>query len=193
MPKWVTAAWMAQQWRDGNGPRKSSAPLHRCPSPRHGSSSNAILPMLSRRIAASRSRAIPVPVPSLSGKESVDPGQACDALPPRLAPSATAGSFHTPRTEILRRTFKTLSGNAGLSKEIPDRLQNHALQDVSAKNYDFKPGTTLQQVKAAQTTSVVQQIISVEVRARELKTQKHRALRFAVPAAESKNKARRGK
>ncbi|TCL62949.1 site-specific integrase [Rhizobium sp. BK251] len=36
----------------------------------------------------------------------------------------------------LRRTFKTLAGKAGLSKEIRDRLQNHALQDVSSKNYD---------------------------------------------------------
>jgi len=36
----------------------------------------------------------------------------------------------------LRRTFKTLAGKAGLSKEIRDRLQNHALQDVSSKHYD---------------------------------------------------------
>ena len=35
-----------------------------------------------------------------------------------------------------RRTFKTLAGKAGVSKEIRDRLQNHALQDVSSKNYD---------------------------------------------------------
>lgn len=36
----------------------------------------------------------------------------------------------------LRRTWKTLAGKAGLSKEIRDRLQNHALHDVSSKNYD---------------------------------------------------------
>ncbi|MBD8906372.1 tyrosine-type recombinase/integrase [Methylorubrum zatmanii] len=36
----------------------------------------------------------------------------------------------------LRRTFKTLAGKAGVSKEIRDRIQNHALQDVSSKNYD---------------------------------------------------------
>jgi len=36
----------------------------------------------------------------------------------------------------LRRTFKTLAGRAGVPKEIRDRLQNHALQDVSSKNYD---------------------------------------------------------
>lgn len=31
----------------------------------------------------------------------------------------------------LRRTFKTLAGKAGISKEIRDRIQNHALQDVA--------------------------------------------------------------
>lgn len=36
----------------------------------------------------------------------------------------------------LRRTFKTLTGRAGISKEIRDRLQNHALQDVSSVHYD---------------------------------------------------------
>ncbi|MDP1772135.1 MAG: site-specific integrase [Methylobacter sp.] len=41
----------------------------------------------------------------------------------------------TPRD--LRRTFKTLSGKAGLSKEIRDKIQNHALTDVSTKHYDL--------------------------------------------------------
>lgn len=36
----------------------------------------------------------------------------------------------------IRRTCKTLMGEIGLSKEIRDRLQNHAFQDVSAKHYD---------------------------------------------------------
>jgi hypothetical protein len=36
----------------------------------------------------------------------------------------------------LRRTWKTLAGQAGLSKEIRDRLQNHTLQDVSSKGDD---------------------------------------------------------
>jgi integrase len=36
----------------------------------------------------------------------------------------------------LRRTWKTLAGKAGLSKEMRDRLQNHTLQDVSSKSYD---------------------------------------------------------
>lgn len=36
----------------------------------------------------------------------------------------------------LRRTWKTLAGKAGLSKEMRDRIQNHTLQDVSSKAYD---------------------------------------------------------
>lgn len=39
-------------------------------------------------------------------------------------------------TQRLRRTFKTLAGNAEISKEIRDRLQNHSLQDVSSKHHD---------------------------------------------------------
>lgn len=37
----------------------------------------------------------------------------------------------------LRRTFKTLTGKAGIKKDIRDRLQNHALQDVSSLHYDM--------------------------------------------------------
>ncbi|HRB97293.1 MAG TPA: tyrosine-type recombinase/integrase [Nitrosomonas sp.] len=40
----------------------------------------------------------------------------------------------TPRD--LRRTFKTLTGKAGISIDIRDRLQNHSLNDVSSKHYD---------------------------------------------------------
>lgn len=36
----------------------------------------------------------------------------------------------------IRRTCKTLMGGLGISKSIRDRLQNHALQDVSSKHYD---------------------------------------------------------
>ncbi len=36
----------------------------------------------------------------------------------------------------LRRTCKTLMGEAGISKTIRDRIQNHALNDVSSKHYD---------------------------------------------------------
>jgi len=36
----------------------------------------------------------------------------------------------------IRRTCKTLMGELGISKHLRDRLQNHALQDVSSKHYD---------------------------------------------------------
>lgn len=36
----------------------------------------------------------------------------------------------------LRRTWKTLAGKAGLPKEIRDRIQNHAIRDISSKHYD---------------------------------------------------------
>jgi integrase len=51
----------------------------------------------------------------------------------RLLKNSTLEKFD-PRD--LRRTFKTLAAKAGLSKEIRDRLQNHAMHDVSAKHYD---------------------------------------------------------
>jgi integrase len=36
----------------------------------------------------------------------------------------------------IRRTFKTLSGECGLSLEIRNRLQGHSLSDVSSRHYD---------------------------------------------------------
>lgn len=46
----------------------------------------------------------------------------------------TKARYFTPRD--LRRTWKTLSGHAGLSKENRDLLQNHARKDVSSVHYD---------------------------------------------------------
>lgn len=48
---------------------------------------------------------------------------------------------HTPSmpaftTRDLRRTFKTLGGQLGLSKEVRDRVQSHKVQDTSNQNYD---------------------------------------------------------
>jgi integrase len=40
----------------------------------------------------------------------------------------------TPRD--LRRTVKTRMGEIGIEKSIRDRIQNHALTDVSPKHYD---------------------------------------------------------
>lgn len=36
----------------------------------------------------------------------------------------------------LRRTWKTLAGRAGVSKEVRDRIQNHTQSDVSSRHYD---------------------------------------------------------
>jgi hypothetical protein len=57
------------------------------------------------------------------------------ALQLRLAPARSRRDPHATNRD-LRRTFKTLAGKAGIPKEIRDRLQNHALQDVSSKHYD---------------------------------------------------------
>jgi integrase len=47
----------------------------------------------------------------------------------------TATERFTPRD--LRRTWKTLAGRAGISKEMRDRLQNHVKKsDVSTRHYD---------------------------------------------------------
>jgi integrase len=94
-----------------------------------------------------------VPVPSIAAEliESIKPNEFGWFFPSAKDPSKPVGHgtlysfvwrqrdrgvipYATNRD--LRRTFKTLAGKAGVSKEIRDRLQNHALQDVSSKNYD---------------------------------------------------------
>ncbi|QDD91300.1 tyrosine-type recombinase/integrase [Pseudomonas oryzihabitans] len=48
-----------------------------------------------------------------------------------------AAEFTAPFTlRDLRRTCKTLMASAGLSKELRDRIQGHAFNDVSSKHYD---------------------------------------------------------
>jgi len=47
----------------------------------------------------------------------------------------------------LRRSYKTLAGQAGLSKDIRDRLQNHAKGDVGSRHYDR--WTYMPELKAA--------------------------------------------
>lgn len=94
-----------------------------------------------------------IPLPSLAAEllESITPGKAGWFFPSAKDPSkpVTHGTLyafiwrHRDRGDIpfatnrdLRRTWKTLAGKAGITKEIRDRIQNHALQDVSSKNYD---------------------------------------------------------
>ncbi len=92
-----------------------------------------------------------VPVPSLAAEliASITPNASGWFFPSAKDPSrpvshATLYSFvwrqrdrgvipHATNRD-LRRTFKTLAGKAGVSKEIRDRLQNHALQDVSSRH-----------------------------------------------------------
>jgi integrase len=54
----------------------------------------------------------------------------------RVKRYAAKAGVKTFTTRDLRRTWKTLAGEAGLSKEDRDRLQNHAASDVSAVHYD---------------------------------------------------------
>ena len=50
--------------------------------------------------------------------------------------SNKANNFEPFTPRDLRRTCKTRMGELGLSKEIRDRINNHALNDVSSKHYD---------------------------------------------------------
>jgi integrase len=94
-----------------------------------------------------------VPVPSLAAEliDSIKPNEYGWFFPSATDPSkpvshGTLYSFMWRQRDRgvipyvtnrdLRRTFKTLAGKAGVPKEIRDRLQNHALQDVSSKHYD---------------------------------------------------------
>ena len=61
---------------------------------------------------------------------STTPNKICD-----LYAEETGRKKFTPRD--LRRTWKTLAGRAGISKEMRDRLQNHVTDNtVSARHYD---------------------------------------------------------
>jgi integrase len=94
-----------------------------------------------------------IPVPKIAAEliESIVPNEFGWFFPSAKDPSqpVSAGTLYSfiwrqrDRNVIpmvtnrdLRRTWKTLAGKAGLSKEIRDRLQNHTLQDVSSKSYD---------------------------------------------------------
>ncbi|QJR81694.1 integrase family protein [Alteromonas pelagimontana] len=59
-----------------------------------------------------------------------------DSLSTAISRFCAANDFahFTPRD--IRRTVKTLMGSIGLSKEIRDRIQNHAFGDTSSKHYD---------------------------------------------------------
>ncbi len=92
-----------------------------------------------------------IPLPSLAAEliESITPGPGGWFFPSAKDPNQPVGHgtlysftwrqrdrgvipFATNRD--LRRTWKTLSGKAGMAKEIRDSMQNHTLQDISSKN-----------------------------------------------------------
>ena len=94
-----------------------------------------------------------IPVPSLAAEliDSIKPNKHGWFFPSAMDPTqpvshGTLYSFMWRQRERdvipmvtnrdLRRTWKTLAGKAGVSKELRDRIQNHALQDVSSKSYD---------------------------------------------------------
>jgi len=94
-----------------------------------------------------------VPVPSLAAElmESIIPNSFGWFFPSAKDPSRPVshntlyafvwrqrdrGVIPNATNRDLRRTFKTLAGKAGVPKEIRDRLQNHAMHDVSSRHYD---------------------------------------------------------
>ncbi|MER8777939.1 tyrosine-type recombinase/integrase [Mesorhizobium sp. M0977] len=94
-----------------------------------------------------------IPVPQLSAEliASIKPNAHGWFFPSAMDPSkpVSAGTLYSfmwrqrdrgvipvVTNRDLRRTWKTLAGQTGISKEIRDRIQNHTLQDVSSKNYD---------------------------------------------------------
>jgi integrase len=94
-----------------------------------------------------------IPVPEVAAEliESITPNEFGWYFPSAMDPSkpVSAGTLYSfmwrqrdrgvipiVTNRDLRRTWKTLAGKAGVSKEIRDRLQNHTLQDVSSKSYD---------------------------------------------------------
>ncbi len=91
------------------------------------------LPALALQTLKATPRLHPIYVfPGLNGQEPLKSDGFSKAIT-RLCQSTGMEKF-TPRD--LRRTFKTLTGKAGLSKDIRDRLQYHSLSDVSSKHYD---------------------------------------------------------
>ena len=94
-----------------------------------------------------------VPVPSMAAEliESIKPNDYGWFFPSQKDPSKPVshgtlyscmwrqrdrGVIPVVTNRDLRRTWKTLAGKAGVPKEVRDRIQNHALHDVSSKNYD---------------------------------------------------------
>ncbi|WP_316177518.1 MULTISPECIES: tyrosine-type recombinase/integrase [unclassified Bradyrhizobium] len=98
-----------------------------------------------------KSHAIPVPSVAADLIQSIAPNEHGWFFPSAMDPTrpVSAGTLYSfmwrqrgrevipiVTNRDLRRTWKTLAGKAGVPKEIRDRIQNHALHDVSSKSYD---------------------------------------------------------
>ena len=59
-----------------------------------------------------------------------------DSLSQAITRYREASSIKPFVARDIRRTCKTLMGEIGISKSLRDRIQNHALNDVSSKHYD---------------------------------------------------------
>lgn len=99
-----------------------------------------------------RPHSIPVPAIAAEILEQITPSSSGWFFPHRFKPdrhaisttpnkiceiyaAETGAKRFTPRD--LRRTWKTLAGRAGISKEMRDRLQNHLIDNnVSSRHYD---------------------------------------------------------
>ena len=70
----------------------------------------------------------------------------------------TEAEYFTNRD--IRRTWKTLTGRAGVTKEMRDKLQNHAQHDVGTKHYDRYDYLAEKRLAMAKWESFMNRIIS---------------------------------
>lgn len=93
-----------------------------------------------------------------------------------LYATETATERFTPRD--LRRTWKTLAGRAGISKEMRDRLQNHMKKsDVSTRHYDRYDYLTERRAAMKEWNAFMQQILAREFDV----SASHQRIQNAVP------------
>lgn len=83
---------------------------------------------------------IPLPDRCKAILDSIKPGMfgspSYDALLSVIAEFTAATGVPKFTTQNLRRTWKTLAGEAGVSKADRDLIQNHSKSDISSKHYD---------------------------------------------------------
>ncbi len=74
----------------------------------------------------------------LNGKHAQEPTKhmSSDLLSDNIKPYCKKQQVNKFIPRDFRRTFKTLAGQLKISNEIRDRIQHHALHDVSTVHYD---------------------------------------------------------